>query len=383
MSINLSEKPIFIVGQERSGTTLLMAMLGCHSRIAVPEVAWWYPRFRGYLYSFGDLTVGENLRALADEMIFGLRNPFWGMPVNPRTIVDDVLESVREQSFAGLYCAMMERYASWVGKPRWGEKTPNNLYFTEEILEDFPGAKILCVTRDGRDMSVDAINSDFGPTNILCAAENWKHGQTRAQQLRRVLDASIWFDVRYEELVRKPEEVLRKVCSFLGEDFESEMINFYKSDIAKARGKLRDHRPLAKPISDKFVGIYKECLSLFDQRIYAGVAGDVHLSEGYDLDVEPLVVSEEEIRRYRELDDCYRAATLALPGGRIVIESYNDWIIDQREERRKQGVWSENDRPRKGLHTDPHEDHIVGIRAPRIWKERLAIKRQYTGTGAV
>jgi hypothetical protein len=40
MAVHLAEKPVFIVGQERSGTTLLMAMLGCHSRIAVPEVAW-------------------------------------------------------------------------------------------------------------------------------------------------------------------------------------------------------------------------------------------------------------------------------------------------------------------------------------------------------
>jgi len=383
MSIDLAEKPIFIVGQERSGTTLVMAMLGTHSRLAVPEVAWWYPRFRGYLYSFGDLNQEENLRVLADEMIFGLRNPFWGMPANPRTIVHEVLADLKERSFAGIYCAMMERYAAWIGKPRWGEKTPNNLYFADEILADFPGAKIVCVTRDGRDMAVDALGSDFGPTNIFAAAERWAHSQAKAQELRGRLPPDAWFDVHYEDLVRRPEAVLGDLCTFLGEAYEPEMLGFHQGSIAQARGKLRDHRALARPVTDEYVGIYKDQLSQFDQRVYAAVAGNVHVAEGYGLDVEPATISDAEAKRYRDLDACYRAATLAAPGGRIVLESYNDWIVDQREERRKRGMWREADRPANGLHTDPFEEYIVGLRASRAWKERLSLKRQYTGVGAV
>jgi len=383
MSIELEEKPIFVVGQERSGSTLVMAMLGCHSRLAVPEVAWWYPRFRPFLYTYGNLDDEANLRTLADEMAFNLRNPFWGMPINPRSIVDEIIAEVKERSFAGIYCAMMERYASHVGKPRWGEKTPNNLYFCDEILADFPGAKIICVTRDGRDMSCDAIGSDFGPNNIFVAAENWAHSQAVAQRFRSRLAAENWFDVHYEDLVRRPEGVLRELCVFLGEDYEDEMLNFHQGPIAQARGKLRDHKPLGQPITDQFVGIYKDQLSLDDQRIYAAVAGKVHTAEGYDLDVEPGAVPDDEAKRFRTLDACFRAATLAAPGGRLVLESYHDWLIDQREVRRQKGVWSEADKPAGGVQDDPFFEHIIGLRAPRAWKERLGIKRQYTGIGAV
>ena len=59
MAITLEERPVFVIGSERSGTTLIMAVLGCHPRLAVPEVAWYYPRFRPYLFTYGDLGDGS------------------------------------------------------------------------------------------------------------------------------------------------------------------------------------------------------------------------------------------------------------------------------------------------------------------------------------
>jgi len=127
MSIKSNERPIFVLGAERSGTTLLMAMLGHHKRISVPEVVWYYPRFRPYLHTYGDLSVAANFRVLAEEMVFGLKTPFWGMPVNPATIVDEIIERAPENSFAGIFSAMVEKYAELENKPRWGEKTPYKL----------------------------------------------------------------------------------------------------------------------------------------------------------------------------------------------------------------------------------------------------------------
>ena len=174
MPLNLQERPIFMIGAERSGTTLVMALLGCHSRIAVPEVVWYYPRFYPYLHTYGYLSVEANFRTLAQEMVFGLKTPFWGMKVNPRTIVDEVIELAPERSFAGLYAGMHMRFAQYVNKPRWGEKTPHNLYFGGPMHHDFPNAQFIYITRDGRDASVDYMESSFGPTNIYCAAQSWK-----------------------------------------------------------------------------------------------------------------------------------------------------------------------------------------------------------------
>ncbi len=384
MAIVLKEKPIFVIGAERSGTTLLMTMVGCHPRIAVPEVAWYYPRFRPYLYTYGDLTNDENFRILAEEMIFGLKIPFWGMKVNPKTIVDEIISEVRERSFAGIYCAMLEKYAREVGnKPRWGEKTPYNLFFIKEIKEDFPNAQFIFITRDGRDASADYLRSAFGPTNIFCAAKIWKLCQNAVRPWREKLSSSEWMDVKYETLVRKPEQTLKQVCDFLNEDYSPSMLEFYKTDIAKQRGTRRDHKPLGSPISDKYIGIYKEYLSLWEQRIFAAVAGKELEEAGYTIDVEPIQVSEEEKALCQELDGRIRAATLDAPEGHIIQDSYGDRLVDQREERKRKGIWKESDALKVFPIDDPNEELIMGQRAWKKWKNYFCVKRKYTGKSAI
>ncbi|MEW6410310.1 MAG: sulfotransferase [Nitrospirota bacterium] len=385
MAIVLKEKPIFMIGAERSGTTLVMAMLSCHQRIAIPEVAWYYPRFRPYLYTYGNLNNDANFRTLAEEMVFGLKTPFFGMRVNPRTIVDEIISEVKEQSFAGIYCAILERYAREVGnKPRWGEKTPHNLFFVKEILEGFPNAQFIFITRDGRDASTDYLQSAFGPTNIFCAAEGWKLCQNAVKPWRKNLSSSQWMDVRYETLVRKPEKVLKEICDFLSEKYSPVMLEFYKTDIAKARGATRDHKPLGHAASDKYVGIYKEFLSLREQRIFATVAEKELKEAGYSLDVKPIEISKEEAALYRELDGRIRAATLDAPEGHIMYESYNDWLVDQREERKRKGIWKDSDIPKDQFPIgDPDEELIMGQRAWRRWKEYFCVKRRYVGKAAL
>src|SRR3954447_12921881 len=60
-----SERPLFVVGAPRSGTTLLQLMLHAHPRIAIPPenrfvLPAYYARHR-----FGDLRIKENRRQLA------------------------------------------------------------------------------------------------------------------------------------------------------------------------------------------------------------------------------------------------------------------------------------------------------------------------------
>ena len=211
MAFETGERPVFVIGSERSGTTLIMAILGCHPRLAVPEVAWYYPRFRPYLHTYGDLGRVENFKTLAHEMAYGLRTPFWGMDVNPATFGDEIVERALalEQSFRGVVAAMFGRYAEYVDKPRWGEKTPYNLFFVGEILEDFPDAQFVHIYRDGRDVCAEFLDASFGPTNIYAAADLWRDGQDAVRPWREKLSAGQWHDIKYEDFVRHPVDQLK------------------------------------------------------------------------------------------------------------------------------------------------------------------------------
>ena len=381
MSITLEERPVFVLGCHRSGTTMLMLMIGSHPRIAVPEVAWYYQRFRPYLHTYGDLGSDENFRTLAEEMIFTLVPPFLGMKANPATILDEILGDLRDRSFAGIFCAMLERHARQNGKPRWAEKSPNNGFFIGQVVEDFPNAQFIYLTRDGRDNVAETIHSRFGSYNAFCSAERWKLFINAAKPWREKLSADQWLDLNYETLVREPEAELRRVCEFLGEDYSPSMLEFHKSDIARNRSQNIGnpggiaHAPLGTPVTDKFVGVYRELLSIKDQQIFAAVAGKEQLEAGYDLDYDAIEISEEAAATYREIDDRVRAALMVAPGH--FRDSYIEWLIDRREERRRQGIWSDADAPDIYPIGDFHEEMIMGKGASREWKTAFGIPRRY------
>lgn len=378
MTIELKERPIFIIGYERSGTTLLMAMVGCHPRIAIPEVGWLFPRIYPWRYTYGDLSINSNFRIMAAEMLFGLNQPLWGMSLNPMTAVDEIISLSPERIYAGIYTAMHLRYAKEFGnKPRWGQKTPNNLFFVPQILENFPNAQFIFITRDGRDACATSMESAFGAGNIFMAAHTWNLANNFIKPFRSEYDSSTWFDVKYEELVREPVKVLKKICEFIGETYDPRMLEFHKTPIGVARGKQKDHAPLGRPVTDKYIGIYKRLLSVRDLQIYASVAGEAHKEAGYELDVEPIEISEQDKALWKELDDRIRAAKLDSPGGHIVFDSYRDWLVEQRLVRKQQGIWSDKDATHEFPEGHSAEEYIVGFRAPRRWKEHFSIKRRY------
>lgn len=378
MSVMLEERPIFIIGHERSGTTLLMVLLGSHPRIGIPEVGWLFPRIYPWRHTYGDIDIESNFRTMVDEMLFGLNQPLWGMKMNPLTAMDEIISLVQERSFAGVYAAMHQRYLQEVGKVRWGQKTPSNLYFVPQILDCFPNAQFLYITRDGRDVCAECIRCAFLSANIFGAASGWNTANTFVKPFRQKYPATVWMDVKYEELCRQPEKVLRAICEFLQEDYDPEMLNYYQKPTAIQRGKQRDHAPLGQPVSEQHIGKYRSYLSVYEQEVYATIAGETHIEAGYQLEHPAIDIPPAEMDLMLEWNDRFRAARLDGPGGHILFESYRDWLVEQREIRKAKGIWSDRDDPKEFPVGHPAEDIIVGFRSKKKWRDHFSIKRRYT-----
>lgn len=202
--------------------------------------------------------------------------------------------------------------------------------------------------------------------------------QEAVKPWKQKLSPKEWLDIRYEDLVSRPEAVLKNVCDFLGEKYEAAMLDFWKGDIARRRGKQRDHKPLGEPVRNKYVGIYKSLLSIRDQQIFAAVAGKELEEAGYSPDMEPVEITPDDEERFREWDGRIRAALLDSKWGRhITEESYLDWLADRREERKKKGIWKPENVPAVFPLGHPHEELLTGKNAFNRWKWHFSIKRQY------
>lgn len=134
---------------------------------------------------------------------------------------------------------------------------------------------------------------------------------------------------------------------------------------------------LGHAISDRYIGIYKEYLSLYDQRIVAAAAGKELEAAGYHSDVEAIELTEQDAEMYRERDGRARAAWSEMMKGIMMIESYNCYMVEQRAVRAEKGIWD----PSKPVESFPigdlHEDFIIGHKLCKKWMDHFGIERIY------
>jgi len=104
------------------------------------------------------------------------------------------------------------------GKKRWAEKTPSNCYCIREFLELFPTGNYIHVIRDVRDVVPSLMRRGASPE---IAARRWLHDNALWLSHRNNLRCH---QVKYEELVRKPHDILDKLFAYLNEDTVSKEI---------------------------------------------------------------------------------------------------------------------------------------------------------------
>jgi hypothetical protein len=117
----------------------------------------------------------------------------------------------------------------------------------------FPDAQFLHIYRDGCDVVQSFLSGGF-VTDVRDASERWLHtiGQCRNFVRRHPEQCT---EVRYEDLITQPEETVRRVCAFLGVEFEPPMIS--SEDSAKKLGDVAEwywHGQVHDPINPANTG---------------------------------------------------------------------------------------------------------------------------------
>lgn len=204
------EHLIFVGGVPRSGTTLLRVMLDSHPAI----------------HCGTELRIVQALASL------------WGgieraaQPVLRNAYAIDAVGLRR--IFAWLITRYLEPARIASGKRRVAEKTPFNIKVFPELRCLFPGAALVHVVRDVRDvvasrLDIDRMHGSDTVTDTVALAAAHSREWRDAVAVRRLLVGDRrYFEVRYEELVTRPRQTLEGLFAFLGERFDPCVLDFHR-----------------------------------------------------------------------------------------------------------------------------------------------------------
>jgi hypothetical protein len=216
-----SDRPIFIVGCPRSGTTLLSLMVHAHPRLAMPPETRFLIRTWRHRKQFGDLTDPANHLELARYCV-RTGSKVREMGLDPQEIVDNIM--LAPPTIGTAFGTIFKMFADAHGAARWGDKRPQYYSEVDVLLRLFPDAQIVHVVRDGR-ANVESLNRmPWWPYDSLTSMATWSQAEFCSRRNARRLPKDVFHVLRYESLVADPQTVLRELCAFLEEDFDPVML---------------------------------------------------------------------------------------------------------------------------------------------------------------
>ena len=325
-----NDRPIFLVSSPRSGSTLLRLILDAHPRIAIPPPGYLFNMVFPYLYSYGNLEEEENLKELVEDILETPTIKKWSLGIT----VEQIVAGIKTPDFKGIYEYIHLAYAGAMKKERWGNKSPRNGVWIHEIKELFPGAQFIHLLRDGRDVAIDIADAPFWPHSLWGGAQRWQECVHSVQILGKALDPESYLEIRYEDLCRDPETILKQVCSFLNEEFIPDLLQHHHTKSTKSWSQDFTHMATAKPITTKYIDMYKTRLNDRDRSAIEALLQDTLKAAGYPVKENPRPISFKLAAQLNEGDMV----------SQFEKAQYKGWHRTRRKMRRERGVWKDADR---------------------------------------
>ncbi len=232
-------------------------------------------------------------KPLARSGRFPVRPLRWGdLQEAHEAVLESSKEACRRYDAAGLFEALVriDVGASQESDIIWGDKSPSYIRHILLIASLYLHARFIHILRDARDYCL-SINKAWGK-DMLHVAQRWADDVDAANKaLRSSPNPDLL--VRYEDLLAEPEVVLRRICVFLGINFEPAMLSLDRpsKNIGDAKGQtciVADNQ-----------GKFKRNMTERTLRRIEEIVGEVLKSHGYALvmpDVQQRRLDSYEMR---------------------------------------------------------------------------------------
>lgn len=274
---------------------MLGAMLGCHSQcICIPET-----QFMDDLLAWADPGGTAEPRAILARIAAHPRyRLFWDLPISP----SDISPAEAGSTCAQVLTWLAGAYGRKTGKPAaavWVDHTPTNFRRIRALLRMFPEARFIHLVRDGRAVAASLLPLDWGPNNVLHAAEFWM--ARCALGLAAELDQGPTrvLRVRYEDVLRTTEASLRRIATFAGLEYEAAMESGRGS--RPSRYHQAQHRLVGNAPDLSRVDRWQQLFSRREVEIFEAEAGELLASLGYEpkYGIRALPATRFEVLRLR------------------------------------------------------------------------------------
>lgn len=293
---------IFVVGNSRSGTTMMGRILGGHSDVfTFNELHFfeqlWQPTKRPE-------PIGqESAIDLAARLLTIQRDGYYAQRA-PSEYADEAARMVESidgpLTPPGVFQAFVEHESARHGKTIGCDQTPRNLYYADELLALYPQARLVVMVRDPRDVLMSQKNrwkrrrlgaegtpwwnalrtwAGYHPITISLL---WRSGVAAGDRLS---DDSRVCVLRFEDLLNDPKPQLKNVCEVTGLTFNSQMLN-----VPRVGSSHQQDRPNEKGLDPKAAGRWREGgLTPTEIAICQRISGEPMTRHGYVL--EPIGAS--------------------------------------------------------------------------------------------
>ncbi|WP_435009065.1 tetratricopeptide repeat-containing sulfotransferase family protein [Tundrisphaera lichenicola] len=241
-----TDRPVFVVGLPRSGTTLVEQILASHPRA----------------FGAGELPMIPQLFTRLPEVVEG--------PATVRARLD----RLGRDSVQGMARGFLDGLAALDGSAaRVIDKMPENYLYLGLIAALFPSARVIHCRRDPRDVALSCWMNSFGQVRW---ASDPDHIASRIEDYRRVMDhwrralPTPLFEVDYEELVAEPGRISRDLVAWIGLEWDPACLDFHQARHAVQSASVAQVR---RPIYRTSVGRwenYREALGPWFARIGPG-----------------------------------------------------------------------------------------------------------------
>lgn len=349
-------QPIFITGAPRSGTTLLAAILAAHTRLSCgPET-----RF------FKFLSYNDETKLLFDwpnnavDFLFSIKLSEVPVPVHYQLSSKQIFDFLNQRtpSVPNILAALTEQFMIREGKQRWIEKSPENTLHANLIRIFFPRSPIINIIRDPRDVALSMLKTpdSWAPSTFQQALWLWKQYDKMCSVNND--NNNLYYEIQFEDLVENPEYEVRKLCKYLGEEFESNMLSTSKS-ASKVITETEIWKHLAsKPIQKSRARVWQKELTKEENRFSQSLIGDrlIHYNYSYN----------ENFRYYAKI----------YPSINLII---NDKKLLENLHKNNIKFWKNEDEDIEQIIIyigDPDRDRWLSSHKPRRWLETVKIAGQ-------